>query len=45
VENLNDFIRNIKPIMLKLQEHKRLTREEQNTIVRFYLKIIEVLNV
>ena len=42
-EGLRNFIANIKPIMEKCRDGKKLTPEEQITIVQFYLEVIHIV--
>ena len=42
-EGLKNFARNIKPIMEKCRDGKKLSKDEQSTIVQFYLETIACL--
>ena len=42
-KGLRNFCQNIKPTMTKCREGKRLTKEEQETIVQFYLEVVSYL--
>lgn len=42
-QGLKNFIVNIKPVMVKCRDGKKLTKDEQKTIVAFYLEVINYL--
>ena len=44
LQGLKNYIYNIKPVMLKLRTKKRLTTEERETIVQFYLEVADYLS-
>lgn len=37
---MKNFIQNIKPIMLKINEEKKLSISERKTIVEFHLEVV-----
>jgi len=42
-EGLLNFSKNIKPIMLKCREGKKVTKEEQRTISEYYQEVLYYL--
>ncbi len=43
MEGLKNFALNIKPLMFKLRTNEKLTKEEKEKIVQFYLEVINVV--
>ena len=43
-QGLVNFTHNIKPIMEKCRDGKKLTKDEQGTIVQYYLEVIVFIN-
>ena len=43
-QGLRNFTQNIKPVMLKCKDGKRLTKNEQKQIVEFYLEVVDFIS-
>ena len=43
-QGIKNFAVNIKPIMEKCRHGKKLTKQEQETIVQFYLEVVDFIS-